>query len=211
MFNCGTYGDCEYELADLKNFVAQGVDLARMGSEDETIWEHVCSYGGVELIDFCMNNGCPIDGLGAERSTPLMLASMREGTEELLFLLEKGATVNAQLADGQTALFNSIYGRDTECFDALIKAGANPNAPLQGNVSILMAAAANGRWAFIDPLLDAGASAGALDDQGKAAWDYMPPLGRDLARKIREAAAAQEATAVAQVSARGIEAPPRSV
>lgn len=80
----------------------------------------------LEAVRILLSYGADVNGLGKDKYTPLMEASIYSRSKELIdYLIEHGANVNYLAEDGMTALILSFRNNNQIVLDALLEQGAD--------------------------------------------------------------------------------------
>ena len=155
--------------------------------------------GHMPLVQFLVNRGADVNGVGYGSYTALMMAANQMNTEATQFLLQHGADPNLPSpTTGETPLHavcaKAFGDRANKVLDILLAAGANPNAKAKSGVATttyyrdirvvgetpLHLAAAYGDHAMIKTLINAGADPALKDDRGDSPLTWYSRHQRDV-------------------------------
>ena len=136
--------------------------------------EELCmaaAYGGLlKVLQWLLENGCPVDEAVDDDSTPLYLAAQNGHGAVVRALIQAGADINKADDDGATPLFMAAQQGHEAVVRALIKAGADVDKEMNDGAPPLRMAAKNDHKAVVRELIKAGA------DVEKANYDGWTPL-----------------------------------
>lgn len=149
-----------------------------------------------EIIPFLVKNGCNIDGLDADKTTPLLLSIANDDSELAEALLYNGAKIELKNETGQSPIFHAIQKFSNSTLKTLIEHKANIEiADSQKRTPFLFAyeidnidaatillkegasfprqqlllALKNQRYSYLPLLLESGADISTTDDAGQNA------------------------------------------
>ncbi len=123
-------------------------------------------------------SGMPVDQLGKDGNSALMLAAFNGHTETMHILLDAGADVSLRDSDGRTPLMFAATGPFPVAVRLLLKNGSDVNAiGSTEHFSALMFAAGEGLSPIVDILLDAGADPTLKDIDGDTAASFARQRG----------------------------------
>ena len=137
---------------------------------DKELCEFAAYGGQLKVLQWLLENGCPVDEAVDDDSTPLYLAAQNGHGAVVRALIQAGADINKADDDGATPLFMAAQQGHEAVVRALIKAGADVDKEMNDGAPPLRMAAKNDHKAVVRELIKAGA------DVEKANYDGWTPL-----------------------------------
>ena len=137
---------------------------------DKELCEFAAYGGQLKVLQWLLENGCPVDEAVDDDSTPLYLAAQNGHGAVVRALIQAGAEINKADDDGVTPLFMAAQQGHEAVVRALIKAGADVDKEMNDGAPPLRMAAKNDHKAVVRELIKAGA------DFEKANYDGWTPL-----------------------------------
>jgi len=136
--------------------------------------EELCmaaAYGGLlKVLQWLLENGCPLDETALHGVTPLYMAAQQNYKAVARALIKAGADLNKASIDGWTPLCIAAYCGHETVLRALIEAGADVNKAMNGGETPLYMAAQFGHEVEVRALIKAGA------DISKVKYNGTTPL-----------------------------------
>lgn len=113
----------------IKGLINRGADINAVDTKRGGSVLHLAAMNNdLDLIQFCLKKGIPVDVINKYKATPLSWASSSDALEAVQLLIKNGADIEASDEDGMTPLHHACYTNKTETVKYLISIGANPNA-----------------------------------------------------------------------------------
>ncbi|MBU2061297.1 MAG: ankyrin repeat domain-containing protein [Bacteroidetes bacterium] len=110
----------QYLINDLK------LNAASTNTDGQTALHFVSRKPNqIEIINFLLENGVPVDKADKEGNTALMAAATAKDAETLTLLLSKTQNVNTQNLKGQTALTRAVQSGTPQAVTVLLTKGAS--------------------------------------------------------------------------------------
>jgi ankyrin repeat protein len=184
------------DLAKVRSFVEQGIDVDSRDSEGRTALYYAAMQGKRDLVEFLLSRGANVNAKDKDYGfTPLHHAVGGGHKDVVELLIAKGADVNATDKHGWTPLDSSVYGGNTDIPELLIEAGANVNSRYGWGQTPLIWAAQEGHTPVVQLLIVKGADFNAQDDQGLTPLHYAADEGhKDVAELLIAKGASVDAT-----------------
>lgn len=113
----------------IKGLINRGADINAVDTKRGGSILHLAALNNnLDLIEFCLKKGIPVDVTNKYKATPLHWASSSDALEAVQFLIKNGADIEAVDENGMTALHHACYTNKTNNVKYLISIGANPKA-----------------------------------------------------------------------------------
>jgi ankyrin repeat protein len=150
--------------------------------------------GRTEAVDYLLDQGLDINGLGGEGPTPLILAVDVGNIPAALTLVRRGADINAVDKNGISVFRYAVMKGATELVAQAIAKKSDVSAadPRTGK-TVLHEAALRGYSAIVGDLLKAGADKNAKDKGGRTALSYALKYGNQASADVLRKAGAVDA------------------
>ena len=144
------------DLELVKLLIARGAEVRVRSARGNTLsW--AAWNGSIEMVDFLLKAGAPINSFGGRGSTPLDHAAFKGHGAVVKMLLAAGANPNLADLQGFTPLMAAVRIHNEAIARLLLEAGADPNAEFDGR-SVLKIAR-EGKKKNIIALIEAAAKA----------------------------------------------------
>lgn len=119
-----------YKIEFMEYMRRQGVDLASIEYEGETLLHAAASHGSLKHCEYLVAHGCDVNAVNySDGDTPLHVARYEEDVYR--FLLDQGADIHAVNFMGETPLHKALIFDRKDKSDLLIARGADLNVPDQ--------------------------------------------------------------------------------
>ena len=132
---------------------------------DKELCEFAAYGGQLKVLQWLLENGCPVDEAVDDDSTPLYLAAQNGHGAVVRAPIQAGADVDKASNDGLTLLYIVAYDDRETVVRALIEAGADVNKAPDSGVTLYIAAY-DGRETVVRALIKAGADVNKAKDNG---------------------------------------------
>lgn len=117
------------DVNTIKGLINRGADVNAVDTKRGGSVLHLAAMNNsVDLVDFCLKKGIPVDVTNKYKATPLHWACANKALEVVQFLIKNGADIEAIDEDGMTALHHASYTNSIAVAKYLVSIGANPNA-----------------------------------------------------------------------------------
>ena len=133
---------------------------------DKELCEFAAYGGQLKVLQWLLENGCPVDEAVDDDSTPLYLAAQNGHGAVVRALIQAGADINKADDDGATPLFIAAQNGLEAVVRALIQAGADINKARDDGVMALFIATHQGQEAVVRTLIELGADVNKGTDNG---------------------------------------------
>jgi hypothetical protein len=113
----------------LKSYILDGtIDINKPLRDTDTILNNLIMYNLPDFVEWALEHGADVNGLGRGHITALMLASEYSRPNVVQMLLKHGANPNLQDVTDNTALHYNFFGNPSyEIIELLLQYGADPN------------------------------------------------------------------------------------
>jgi len=174
------------DLAKVRSFVEQGIDVDSRDSEGRTALYYAAIQGKRDVVEFLLSRGANVNAKDKDVAFMPLHHAVGGGHKDVVeLLIAKGADVNAKDKYGWTPLDSSVYGGNTDIPELLIEAGANVNSRYGWGQTPLIWAAQEGHRPVVQLLIVKGADVNAQDDQGLTPLHYAAEEGhKDVAELL---------------------------
>jgi ankyrin repeat protein len=113
----------------IKGLINRGADVNAVDKESGGSVLHLAAMNNsLDLIEFCLKKGIPVDVTDKYKATPLSWASSSDALEAVQLLIKNGADIEAVDIDEMTALHHASYRNSIAVAKYLVSIGANVNA-----------------------------------------------------------------------------------
>ena len=124
--------------------------------------------GDAKKVRALIAKGHDVNGLDANKTSPLFWAAFSKDPDVARALVEHGADVNFIGPHGTTPLYNALHKRNEELALWLLDKGANPLSSDTNGNTMLHLASLQGMVSVVDILLTRGADVNALNANGQS-------------------------------------------
>lgn len=129
----------------------------------------VRGVGGVELVEWLVAGGAPVDEADDAGRTPLSWAAGRGELAEARLLARRGASVQAVDRLGRTPLHYAVFSGETSIVEFLLEAESDVDARDKLGSTALMYACSKNLAEVVRTLRNAGANPTLVDNLGRTA------------------------------------------
>ena len=176
----------------IKFLASQGADL-KAANGNFTLLHDAIFSGRTEAVEYLLDQGLDINGLGGEGPTPLILAVDVGNIPAALALVRRGADINAVDKNGISVFRYAVMKGATDLVaQAIAKKSDISAADPRTGKTVLHEAALRGYSAIVADLLKAGADKNAKDKGGRTALSYALKYGNGAAAEVLRKAGAAE-------------------
>lgn len=172
------------DLEEAKRWLDKGAEL---DGKDAVLVAAVRGKGDLELIEWLIQSGAPLDAADDAGRTPLSWAASQGALRLVERLLGLGANVHRVDRLGRTPMHYATFSDETDVVEALLRAGADVNVQdLLGTTPLMYACSKNSRD-MVGALHDAGADSTLVDKLGRTAAERAHGQGNPCRRMIHRA------------------------
>jgi ankyrin repeat protein/L-ascorbate metabolism protein UlaG (beta-lactamase superfamily) len=176
----------------IKFLASRGADL-KAANGGFTLLHDAIFSGRTEAVEYLLDRGLDINGLGGEGPTPLILAVDVGNIPAALTLVGRGADINAVDKNGISVFRYAVMKGATELVaQAIAKKSDISAADPRTGKTVLHEAALRGYSAIVGDLLKAGADKNAKDKGGRTALSYALKYGNQASADVLKKASAAE-------------------
>ncbi|KAF0698896.1 hypothetical protein As57867_010456, partial [Aphanomyces stellatus] len=147
------------DVARVLELLQQGIPNISKLQGDLTPLHMAASKGNVAILQAILDYGAPVElvaGKGAERNTPLIIASFNGHVDAVKLLCERGAKLNVANKNNITPLLAAVTESRVDVVHILLGAGADVNIRNADGTSPLVIASSKGNVDIINAILGHG-------------------------------------------------------
>jgi ankyrin repeat protein/L-ascorbate metabolism protein UlaG (beta-lactamase superfamily) len=176
----------------IKFLASHGADL-KAANGGFTLLHDAIFSGRTEAVEYLLDQGLNVNGLGGEGPTPLILAVDVGNIPAALALVRRGADINAVDKNGISVFRYAVMKGATELVaQAIAKKSDISAADPRTGKTVLHEAALRGYSAMVGDLLKAGADKNAKDKGGRTALSYALKYGNQASADVLKKAGAAD-------------------
>jgi ankyrin repeat protein/L-ascorbate metabolism protein UlaG (beta-lactamase superfamily) len=176
----------------IKFLASRGADLKAANGGFTLLHDSIFS-GRTEAVEYLLDQGLNVNGLGGEGPTPLILAVDVGNIPAALALVRRGADINAVDKNGISVFRYAVMKGATELVaQAIAKKSDISAADPRTGKTVLHEAALRGYSAMVGDLLKAGADKNAKDKGGRTALSYALKYGNQASADVLKKAGATD-------------------
>ncbi|XP_024521036.1 ankyrin repeat and protein kinase domain-containing protein 1-like [Selaginella moellendorffii] len=155
------------------------VDSKTMNADGHTPLHCAAMVGHTVILEMLLARGADPERADSSGWRPIHHAAS-SGSLEPLGVLSKICDVNAPIGDGRTALHLAAIGGNADSVQILAQSGADVSArTVDGKTALHLAATQGNNVAIAKLLIKCGADRGAVDWNGRTAYDEAVELGQE--------------------------------